>query len=137
MDANTRGPALISIVDDDDSIRKGLGRLFRSVGFDVEGFASAEEFLNSGDLRRSSCLILDLRMPGMGGLELQSRLIAGRWQIPVIFLTAHSDEQSRAQALKAGAIDFVGKPFDEESLIRDVNKAVDQHRLNADWLLED
>jgi FixJ family two-component response regulator len=136
MDANTKGPVLISIVDDDESIRKGLGRLFRSVGFEVNGFASAEEFLTSGDLQRSSCLILDLRMPGMGGLELQSRLAAGHWQIPVIFLTAHSDEQARAQALKAGAIEFVSKPFNEASLIRDVNKAVDQHRSNAHLLLE-
>ena len=131
MDSNTKGPALISIVDDDESIRKGLGRLFRSVGFEVDGFASAEEFLNSGDLQRSSCLILDLRMPGMSGLELQSRLVADNCQIPVIFLTAHRDEQSRAQALKAGAIDFVCKPFNEASLIRDVNKAVDQHRSNS------
>ena len=131
MHVNTGGLALISIVDDDESIRKGLGRLFRSVGFDVEGFASAEEFLNSGDLERSSCLILDLRMPGMGGLELQNLLIAGHSQIPVIFLSAHSDEQARSQALKAGAIDFVSKPFNEESLIRDVNKAVDQHKSNS------
>ena len=122
---------MISIVDDDESIRKGLGRLFRSVGFEVDGFASAEEFLNTGDLQRSSCLILDLRMPGMSGLELQSRLAAGQWQIPIIFLSAHSDEQSRALALKAGAIEFVSKPFNEASLIRDVNKAVDQHRSNA------
>ena len=69
-------------------------------------------------------------MPGMGGLELQSRLVAGHWQIPVIFLTAGSDEQSRVQALKAGAIDFVSKPFNEASLLRDVNKAVAQHRSN-------
>lgn len=131
MDANTRGPALISIVDDDESIRKGLGRLFRSVGFDVDSFASAEEFLDSGDLQRSSCLILDLGMPGMGGLELQSRLVAGHWQIPIIFLTANGNEQSRGQALKAGAIDFISKPFNEASLIRDVNKAVDQHRSRA------
>ncbi|HTG14062.1 MAG TPA: response regulator [Blastocatellia bacterium] len=131
MIANTKGAVLISIVDDDESIRKGLGRLFRSVGFEVDGFASAEEFLNTGDLQRSSCLILDLRMPGMSGLELQSRLAAGQWQIPIIFLSAHSDEQSRALALKAGAIEFVSKPFNEASLIRDVNKAVDQHRSNA------
>jgi len=131
MNADKRGLALISIVDDDESIRKGLGRLLKSVGFEVHGFGSAEEFLTSGDRQRSSCLILDLRMPGMDGLELQSRLVADDWQIPVIFLTAHSDEQARAQALKAGAIDFVSKPFNEESLIRDVNKAVDQHRSNS------
>jgi FixJ family two-component response regulator len=125
------GTTLISIVDDDESIRKGLRRLLRSAGFDVDLFASAEEFLESGDLKTSACLILDLRMPGMGGLELQRRLIADRCQIPIIFLTAHNDEQSRAQALKAGAINYVCKPFDEASLIRDVDIAVDQHRLNA------
>lgn len=127
---------MISIIDDDESIRKGLGRLFRSVGFDVNSFASAEEFLNSGDLQRSSCLILDLRMPGMDGLELQSRLVSSNCQVPIVFLTAHNDEQSREQALKAGAIDFVQKPFNEASLIRDVNKAVDQHRSNAHRPLE-
>jgi FixJ family two-component response regulator len=122
---------LISIVDDDESIRKGLGRLFKSVGFDVQCFGSAEEFLNSGDFQGSACLILDLRMPGMDGLELQRRLIADNWQIPIVFLTAHSDEHSRAQAMKAGAIDFVDKPFNEASLIRNVNKAVDRHRSNG------
>lgn len=127
---------MISIIDDDESIRKGLGRLFRSVGFDVNSFASAEEFLNSGDLQRSSCLILDLRMPGMDGLELQSRLVSSNCQVPIVFLTAHNDEQSREQALQAGAIDFVQKPFNEASLIRDVNKAVDQHRSNAHQPLE-
>lgn len=131
MDTNTRGSALISIVDDDESIRKGLVRLFRSVGFDADAFASAEEFLDSGDRQRSSCLILDLRMPGMGGLELQSRLVACDWQIPVIFLSAHSDEQSRVQALQAGAIAFISKPFNEATLICDVNRAVDQYRSNA------
>ena len=122
---------LISIVDDDESIRTALKRLFRSVGFDVAVFASAEEFLNSGDLQTSSCLILDLRMPGMDGLELQGRLAASHCRIPIVFLTAHSDEITRAKALRAGAISFLSKPFSEESLIRDVTVAVDQHRLNA------
>jgi FixJ family two-component response regulator len=129
---NTRsGGTLISIVDDDESIRTALKRLFRSAGFDVAIFGSAEEFLTSGDLQDSACLILDLRMPGMDGLELQHRLIASDCQIPIVFLTAHTDEHARAQALKAGAISFLCKPFSEESLIRDVNVACDQHRLNA------
>ncbi len=125
------GTALISIVDDDESIRKGLKRLFMSVGFDVEVFASAEEFLSSRSLLDSACLILDLRMPGMSGLELQSVLTSCNRQIPVIFLTAHNDEHARAQALRGGAISFLCKPFSEDTLIRDVNLAVDQHRLNV------
>jgi len=122
---------LISIVDDDASIRKALRRLFISVGFDVASFASAEEFLSSSLLLESSCLILDLRMPGMSGLELQSVLTSCNRQIPVIFLTAHNDEQARAQALRAGAIDYLCKPFSEESLLRNVNFAVDQQKLKS------
>ena len=126
-----KGSALISIVDDDASIRKALKRLFISMGFEVTVFSSAEEFLCSRSLHDSACLILDLRMPGMSGLELQSVLISCNRKIPVIFLTAHYDEQARTQALRAGAIDFLCKPFVEESLMRDVNIAVDQHRTNA------
>jgi FixJ family two-component response regulator len=125
------GKALISIVDDDESIRRALERLFRWAGFDVEAFASGEEFLSSGNLRGTSCLLLDLRMSGMSGLDLQSRINFGPYQIPIIFLTAHDDPPSREQALKAGAINFVCKPFDEGSLIRDVNSAIDQHGSNT------
>lgn len=125
------GTALISIVDDDESIRKALKRLFTSAGFDVEVFASAEEFLGSRCALDSACLILDFRMPGISGLDLQTRLISRNSRIPIIFLTAHNDEQARAQALRSGAISFLRKPFSEETLIRDVNIAVDQHRLNA------
>lgn len=122
---------MISIVDDDESIRKALRRFFISAGFNVEVFASAEEFLSSRSLLDSACLILDLRMPGMSGLELQSVLTSCNRQIPVIFLTAHNDERARAQALRGGAISFLCKPFSEDTLIRDVNLAVDQHRLRA------
>ena len=125
------GNTLIAIVDDDASIRMALKRLFTSVGFDVAAFSSAEEFLSSRCLLDSACLGLDLRMPGMSGLELQSVLISCNRRIPVIFLTAHYDEQSRAQALNAGAIDFLCKPFIEESLMRDVKIAVDQHKANG------
>jgi FixJ family two-component response regulator len=126
-----RGSALISIVDDDESIRRALKRFFTSLGFEVAVFASAEEFLSSRLLLDCACLILDLRMSGMSGLELQSVLNTCNRQIPVIFLTAHNDEHARAQALRAGAIDYLRKPFSEDSLLRDVNLAVDQHRLRA------
>ena len=126
-----KGTALISIVDDDASIRKALKRLFTSVGFEVALFSSAEEFLGANSIPDPACLILDLRMPGMSGLELQSVLSSGNRRIPVIFLTAHNDDQARAQALKGGAIDFLCKPFSEESLMRNVYMAVDQHRSNG------
>lgn len=122
---------LITIVDDDESIREALRRLFRSFGFDVATFSSAEEFLDSGDLQASACLILDLRMPGISGLELQSRLVSDNRQVPIVFLTGHDDEQARAQAFEAGAIDFLSKPFTEESLMQSVRLAVDRHRMEA------
>lgn len=108
---------LISIVDDDASVRKSLSGLVRSVGFAAEAFASAEEFLASGNVRDTHCLILDVRMPGMGGLELQRRLTADDCAVPVVFITAHGDAASRAQALEAGAVDYLLKPFSEEALL--------------------
>ena len=125
------GTALISIVDDDESIRTALRRLLKTVGFDVDIFASAEEFLDSGNLEASECLILDLMMPGLDGLELQSKLISSNCELPTIFLSAHKNDQVRDQALKAGAISFLDKPFSEDILIRDVNIAIEQHRQHA------
>jgi FixJ family two-component response regulator len=125
------GTALISIVDDDESIRTALRRLLKTVGFDVDIFASAEEFLDSGNLEASECLILDLMMPGLDGLELQSKLISNNCELPTIFLSAHKNDQVRDQALKAGAISFLDKPFSEDILIRDVNIAIEQHRQHA------
>ena len=133
MEYHTSGPGLISIIDDDMSVRVGLKRLFKSVGFEVADFASGEEFLNFGGLQSSDCLVLDLRMPGMDGLELQSRLISENHQIPIVFLTAHGDDQVRGKAMSDGAISFICKPFNEESLIRDVKKAVSQHRLGSHY----
>src|SRR5215510_12454666 len=92
---------LISVVDDDDSVRESLRGLIRSVGFAVAVFASAEEFLSADDLRTTDCLILDVRMPGMNGLDLQRHLAATDYQIPVIFITAHGDEEARRRALQA------------------------------------
>jgi FixJ family two-component response regulator len=115
---------LISVVDDDDSVRESLGGLIRSVGFAVKVFASAEEFLNSDHLRNTDCLILDVRMPGMNGLELQRQLAASYSKIPVIFITAHGDEEVRARALNGGAVDYLLKPFSEEALLNAIDAAL-------------
>ena len=115
---------LISVVDDDDSVRESLRGLIRSVGFAAAVFASAEEFLNSDHLRNTDCLILDVRMPGMNGLELQRRLAASHMSIPVIFITAHGDEEVRSRALTGGAVDYLLKPFSEEALLNAINTAL-------------
>jgi FixJ family two-component response regulator len=117
-------PPLISIVDDDDSVRESLRGLIRSVGFAAKAFATAEEFLSWQDSRNTDCLILDMRMPGMNGLELQQRLAAKHSAIPVIFITAHEDEEVRTRALGAGAVDFLCKPFSEEALLKAINLAL-------------
>jgi FixJ family two-component response regulator len=115
---------LISVVDDDDSVRESLGGLIRSVGFAVKVFASAEEFLNSDHLRNTDCLILDVRMPGMNGLELQRQLAASYCKIPIIFITAHGDEEVRSRALNGGAVDYLLKPFSEEALLNAIDAAL-------------
>ena len=115
---------MISVVDDDESVRQSLGGLMRSVGFGVRVFSSAEEFLNSDDPRKTNCLILDVRMPGMDGFELQRRLEVGQYEIPVIFITAHGDEDLRQRALIAGAVDYLLKPFSEEALLSAVQAAL-------------
>jgi FixJ family two-component response regulator len=115
---------LISVVDDDDSVRESLQRLIRSVGFAVKVFGSAKEFLNSDHLRHTDCLILDVRMPGMNGLELQRRLVARHCKIPVIFITAQGDEAARTQALKEGAVDYLLKPFSEGALLNALDTAL-------------
>ena len=117
-------PPLISVVDDDDSVRESLGGLIRSVGFAVKAFASAEEFLTSDRLPDTDCLILDVRMPGMNGLELQRQLAASHMSIPVIFITAHGDEETRVRALNGGAVDYLLKPFSEEALLNAINTAL-------------
>jgi FixJ family two-component response regulator len=118
-------PTRISIVDDDASIREALKSLMRSVQFDVEAFASAEEFLASERLHETSCLILDVNLPGMNGFELQSRLNSERRGIPIIFITAQADEASRQRALKGGAIDFLGKPVRREPLFKAIHSAIE------------
>jgi FixJ family two-component response regulator len=116
---------LVAIVDDDDSMRSALDGLLKAVGFPARAFASAEEFLKSGDQHQTSCLIADIRMPGMSGLELQAQLNAERCRIPIIFITAHGDAKMRMQALRAGAVEFLSKPFDEEVLLESVRAALE------------
>jgi FixJ family two-component response regulator len=116
---------VIAIVDDDDLMRNALQGLLKSVGLPARAFASAEEFLNSGQPDRIACLIADIRMPGMSGLELQAKLNAARYRIPIIFITAHGDAKMRMQALRAGAVEFLAKPFDDEVLLGNVRAALE------------
>ena len=115
---------LIAIVDDDDLMRSALQGLLKSVGLPARAFASAEEFLLSGQHRQTACLIADIRMPGMSGLELQAKLNAERCRIPTIFITAHGDVKMRMLALRAGAVEFLAKPFDDEILLENVRVAL-------------
>jgi len=116
---------LVAIVDDDDSVRGTLQELLRAAGFSSRTFESAEDFLVSGHQQETACLITDIRMPGLSGLELQARLNAEHCRIPTIFITAHGDEEMRLQALRAGAVEFLPKPFDDEVLVESVRAALD------------
>jgi FixJ family two-component response regulator len=116
---------LIAIVDDDDSMRTAVQDLLEAVGLAAQGFASAEEFLNSGKQQGIACLIADIRMPGMSGLELQAHLNAKRCKMPIIFITAHGDEKMRLQARREGAVEFLSKPFDNEVLLDCVRAALE------------
>jgi FixJ family two-component response regulator len=115
---------LILVVDDDFLMQESTTRLLRSFKFNVKALASAEEFLNSDYLVKTACLILDLRLPGMTGLELQRQLISQNRRMPIIFVTAHGDETQRIQALAAGAVAFLYKPFDEHDLLNAINSAL-------------
>ena len=110
-------PCRISIVDDDQSVREGLRRLLSSVGFAVNTFASAEEYLNSHQAGSADCLLADIRMPGQSGIELQRQLVANHAEIPVIFITAHEEETARVQMLEGHAKTVLIKPFSEEALL--------------------
>src|ERR1700680_4140487 len=116
---------LIAIVDDDDSMRSALEGLLKAGGLPAQAFASAEEYLKSGQQHENACLIADIRMPGMSGLELQAKLNAEACRIPTIFITAHGDEKMRMQALRAGAVEFMAKPFDDEVLLESVRAALE------------
>jgi FixJ family two-component response regulator len=115
---------MIAIVDDDELVRNALQGMLKSVGFPSQAFASAEEFLKSGHRQQIGCLIADIRMPGMSGLELQAKLNAEHCRIPTIFITAHGDTKMRMRALRAGAVEFLAKPFDEGVLLESVQAAL-------------
>jgi len=115
---------VIAIVDDDERIREALQGLMKSAGLAALVFASAEEFLSSGEQGRTGCLITDIRMPGMSGLELQSKLNKDHCKIPIIFITAQGDEKMRMQALRAGAVEFLSKPLDDDALLDSVQAAL-------------
>ena len=125
--ANQDNSRLVVIVDDDDSVRNALRGLLKVLGIDAQAFASAEAFLESGQQQQTGCLIADIRMPGMSGLELQAKLNAEHCRIPTIFITAHGDAKMRLQALRAGAVEFLAKPFDDEALLECVRAALAEH----------
>ena len=116
---------LVAIVDDDDLMRGALQGLLKAVGLQTQAFASAEEFLKSCHRHETACLIADIRMPGMSGLELQAKLNAEHCRIPTIFITAHGDSKMRMQALRAGAVEFLAKPFDDQVLLESVRAALE------------
>jgi FixJ family two-component response regulator len=124
-------PHIICIIEDDESVRRALRRLMQSVGFDVKDFATAEEFLQSSAQSLPSCLLLDVNLPGLSGLELQRRLHAAGRRFPVVIITAYGDEQMQEKALRDGATCFLQKPFEELSLLQAVNRALHSLRQRA------
>jgi FixJ family two-component response regulator len=117
---------IVAVIEDDDSYRSAVQRLLKAGGFRVQSFASAEDFLNSGQQQTTGCLIADIRMPGMSGLDLQSKLNSDHCPIPTIFITAHGDEKMRLQAMRSGAVKFLAKPFDGDTLLEGVRVALER-----------
>src|SRR5215469_769895 len=115
---------VISVVDDDESIRKSTTLLIESFGYEAAAFESAEALLASGQLHEISCLIIDVRMPGINGLQLQSQLAAAGYEVPIIFITAYEDRESRLRAMRAGAIAFIAKPFTDDLLLQSIRSAL-------------
>ena len=119
---------LISVVDDDESVRRTTKLLVESFGYQAAVFESAESFLKSDQLCHTSCLVVDVQMPGMNGLQLQSRLAAEGYSIPTIFITAYGDKESRRRAVQAGAVAFLEKPFSDEHLLKNIRSALTQQK---------
>jgi FixJ family two-component response regulator len=128
MQESRQSKATIAIVDDDPSVREGLSSLIRSAGLEVETFASAQEFLARPGAEASSCLVLDLQMPGLSGLDLQKRMADVGLDIPIVFLTGHGNIPASVQAMKAGAVEFLTKPFDEQDLLQAIQEAIERDR---------
>ena len=126
----------VFVVDDDEAVRTSLKLLLRSVGLPVETAASAQEFLDRFDAERPGCLVLDIRMPGLSGLELQERLNAMHAMIPVVFITGHGDVPMAVEAMQHGAVDFIQKPFRDQDLLDRINQALEKDRDNRAGLRE-
>jgi FixJ family two-component response regulator len=118
--------AVIAMVDDDPSVRKGLDRLIRSAGWKAETFASAQEFPDRPGTEAPSCLVLDLQLPGLSGLDLQKRMAEAGLEIPIVFLTGHGNIPASVQAMKAGAMEFLTKPVDEQDLFKGIQEAIER-----------
>jgi FixJ family two-component response regulator len=116
---------MVAIVDDDESVRTALLALMKEAGYRARAFASAEDFLDSGQQGEAGCLVTDIRMPGMSGLDLQEKLNEENFRIPTIFITAHGDAKMRMQALRSGAVEFLAKPFDDEALLKTIRAAME------------
>jgi FixJ family two-component response regulator len=128
MRESRESDAIIAIVDDDASVREGLDSLIRSAGWRVEAFVSAQDFLGRVGARAPSCLILDLQLPGLSGLDLQQRMVERGLEIPIVFLTGHGNIPASVQAIKAGAVEFLTKPIDEEKLLQAIHEAIARDR---------
>ena len=122
--ARERVPKVVAVVEDDESYRLAIQRLLKSAGLSVQTFACAEDFLDSGWQWETGCLIADIRMPGISGLDLQAKLNADHCPIPIIFVTAHGDEKMRLQAMRGGAVKFLAKPLDTAILLEGVRAAL-------------
>ena len=127
---------VVYVVDDDPSIRSLLIKLVRSMGLPVEAFSSSQEFLSSARPEGPACLVLDVRLPGLSGLELQERLVQSGIDIPVIFITGYGSIPQSVRAMKAGAVDFLEKPFENQALLDAVNRALDKSRVSLGHSLE-
>jgi FixJ family two-component response regulator len=129
-------PATVFVVDDDDAVRTSLRLLLKSVGLPVETFGSAQEFLDAFDADRAGCLVLDIRMPGMSGLELQQKLNEIHAITPIVFITGHGDVPMAVEAMQHGAVDFIQKPFRDQDLIDRINQALERDKENRAGLKE-
>ena len=136
MGGSQQSSAIIAVVDDDPSVRRGLERLIRSVGWKAETFGSAQEFLEYPRTEPPSCVVLDLQLPGLSGLDLQKRMAAAGLYTPIVFLTGHGSIPATVQAMKAGAIEFLTKPVEEQDLLKAIEEAIERDRrtrqLHAD-----
>lgn len=130
MEGSKRSEATVFVVDDDEAVRDSLSMLVRSVGLEAETFASAAEFLDAFDAERRGCLVLDVRMPGMGGLDLQERLVEMNAALPIIFITGHGEIPLAVRAIQAGAVDFLQKPFSDQELLDRIHQALEDDLEN-------